>query len=75
MHGRGVYVYDHVIPGRGKAKEAAIYEGTFMNNMRHGYGRYIFPSGEYLDGEYYFEKMHGQGTNQLASGNRYTGQF
>lgn len=38
------------------------YEGTFHNDLPHGYGRKIFANGEYYEGHFLEGKANGQGT-------------
>ena len=53
--------------GKGKfisSDESEVYEGTFLDNKRHGNGIYTVKKNEDIDiyqGEFYFHKMHGTG--------------
>ena len=50
------------------------YEGYFVNDQRHGKGKYTWKNGEMYDGEWKNGKMSGQGTAYYTWG-WYTGQW
>ena len=52
-----------------------IYEGNWLNNMKHGFGKQIFINGDVYTGEWKDGMMDGEGTLVFSSGNHYKGNF
>ncbi len=42
------------------------YEGSFERGLKHGFGKITYPSGNYYEGEWAFDKKQGQGTMYWA---------
>ena len=38
-----------------------MYDGEFKKGMKHGKGKMTYPSGNYYDGEWLYDKKEGQG--------------
>lgn len=55
-------------------KNGDVYEGGFTKNIRTGYGKYTYRSGEEYSG-YYSNDQKVFGVYKFKSGNEYTGQF
>jgi hypothetical protein len=53
--------------------EGNIYEGNWLNHLKHGQGKQIFNNGDVYNGEWKDGKMHGEGTMVFSSGNTYKG--
>ncbi|RPH34189.1 MAG: hypothetical protein EHM93_02200 [Bacteroidales bacterium] len=47
--------------GKGVAEGKDKFEGTFKNGLPHGYGRYVFASGEVYEGKWKDGKKEGEG--------------
>lgn len=45
-----------------KYPDQSTYEGEWKNNMKHGYGVYIYPNGDKYEGQWYNGSRHGIGT-------------
>ena len=63
-HGQGRFVYGN-----------EEYEGTFVEDVKSGYGKITFPNGDVYEGEMVNDHREGQGTYTWASGAKYTGEF
>ena len=66
--------------GRGKFvwHQGMVYEGEFMDGMRHGNGIWResnSPDATTYEGEYYHDKKHGEGVYKWRSGSYYKGSF
>ncbi len=55
--------------------ENGTYEGTVLNGVPHGKGKYTWTSGEVYEGELAFSKRNGRGKNTYANGNVYDGDW
>lgn len=56
--------------------EKARYEGNYKDGMKHGFGTMKFPTGDLYEGEWFENKMHGEGTyTYKKSGDIYSGTF
>lgn len=53
----------------------AVYIGDIRNNMKHGYGREIYPNKDFYKGEFSNNLHHGYGVYTCSNGDRYEGQF
>lgn len=66
-NGYGVALF----PEKGKAR----YNGQFLNQKPHGFGRAEYGDGSYYEGNWLNGKWHGQGSMTLASGTLLTGTW
>jgi hypothetical protein len=66
-NGYGVALF----PEKGKAR----YNGQFLNQKPHGFGRAEYGDGSYYEGDWQNGKWHGQGTMTLASGTQLIGTW
>ena len=66
-NGYGVALF----PEKGKAR----YNGQFLNQKPHGFGRAEYGDGSYYEGNWLNGKWHGQGSMTLASGTQLTGTW
>eukprot|EP00607_Mallomonas_marina_P000145 CAMPEP_0182428752 /NCGR_PEP_ID=MMETSP1167-20130531/23342_1 /TAXON_ID=2988 /ORGANISM="Mallomonas Sp, Strain CCMP3275" /LENGTH=223 /DNA_ID=CAMNT_0024611817 /DNA_START=126 /DNA_END=794 /DNA_ORIENTATION=+ len=73
--GPGVYIW--MAPGPDDDEtpvEKARYEGNYVDGMRTGLGRMVYPNGDTYEGEFFENKMQGEGsytykkTNDIYSG-------
>jgi hypothetical protein len=56
--------------------EKARYEGNYKDGMKHGVGKMVFPSGDIYEGEWFEDKMNGEGSyTYTKSGDIYSGSF
>ena len=39
-----------------------MYEGEYMDDMKHGTGKYMWANGSVYDGMFQYDKKHGVGT-------------
>jgi hypothetical protein len=69
-HGHGKAIYAGV---QGKGNEE--YEGDWVDDKMHGYGRYQFTSGGVYTGQWHEGSMHGQGKIVNADGTSYSGEW
>ncbi len=51
------------------------YEGEFENEKKHGKGTYYWTSGDTYTGDWFDDKMAGQGVFTRSNGDRYEGQM
>jgi hypothetical protein len=51
------------------------YQGTFRNNLRHGFGKYWWDTGDRYEGRWANGNRTGYGRYWWANGNRYQGNF
>ena len=58
-----------------KYENGHVYEGEIKNGLRHGYGKYTWPSGQQYVGGYMDGKQHGYGTRTWPSGQQYVGDY
>lgn len=56
-----------------KSPDGSIYDGDWLDNKRHGYGRWTHPDGASYAGQWVDDKQHGEGTMIFADGTVYTG--
>ncbi len=70
-NGKGKYVF--------KIKEgwasAASYDGDYKDDMKHGFGTFVYPDGSKYVGEWTNDLRHGQGEYTYASGDVYKGSW
>ncbi|AYU76014.1 Phosphatidylinositol 4-phosphate 5-kinase, putative [Leishmania donovani] len=64
--GRGVYWW---------SKGGALYCGEWFRNMRHGYGRMVYPDGSRYLGRWVHGKRSGKGRYVYADGSSYDGAW
>lgn len=57
------------------ARPTCRYEGSWVNDQRHGHGVYHYASGAVYDGLWEHGKMHGMGSYTSATGSRYEGMY
>lgn len=50
-------------------------KGDWVANVRHGYGRYVFDSGDVYSGQWEGDKRTGHGTLYYRSGDIFVGNF
>lgn len=53
----------------------ARYEGSWVDDQRHGQGTYVYASGAMYEGGWEEGRMHGRGCYTSASGSRYEGAY
>ena len=71
-HGKGVLSY-HIEEGDEEAFTG--YDGLWENGEKCGYGKYVYPSGNYYEGEWMHNKRNGKGTMYWQKiGNRPTNE-
>lgn len=66
---------DEIAHGKGEAKGADSYVGTFVNGWPEGKGSYVWENGAKLEGTFKRGVANGQGTYVSAKGVRYEGDF
>lgn len=77
----GVYIGDWVndaMEGNGQYTSYATketYSGSFKNNLYDGFGKYIFMSGSFYEGEWREGRMHGKGIFVDDFGEKWGGSF
>ena len=75
--GEGTYIW--MGPGAGDDEtpvEIARYTGNYKDGMRHGVGRFVYPNGDIYEGEFFENKMHGEGSyTYKKSGDIYSGSW
>ncbi|XP_063647055.1 ankyrin repeat and MYND domain-containing protein 1 isoform X18 [Pan troglodytes] len=52
-----------------------MYQGEFGLNMKLGYGKFSWPTGESYHGQFYRDHCHGLGTYMWPDGSSFTGTF
>lgn len=52
-----------------------VYEGQWLNNMKHGNGYEIFPNGTFYKGQFRNHKPSGYGVMVWCSGEKYEGEW
>lgn len=60
--GEGVYVWMKPGEEEGTTVEKARYEGMFKDNLKHGVGAMIYPNKDVYAGEWFENKMQGEGS-------------
>jgi len=58
----GEWRHGQMIKGKHVFASGAVYEGFFLNNKFHGFGRYCWKDGREYEGFFCDGKMHGEGT-------------
>jgi hypothetical protein len=58
----GEWRHGQMIKGKHVFASGAVYEGFFLNNKFHGFGRYCWRDGREYEGFFCDGKMHGEGT-------------
>jgi hypothetical protein len=56
-------------------KEVGSYEGAYVDGIKHGLGKMVFPNGDTYHGEWKQDKMHGDGSYMYANGDIFSGKF
>lgn len=51
------------------------YEGSWLEDQRHGHGTYVYGSGAVYEGEWENGSMHGKGCYTSVGGSRYQGMY
>lgn len=52
-----------------------MYEGAYVDGIKHGIGKMTFPNGDTYHGEWKDDKMHGDGSFMYANGDIFSGTF
>ncbi|SET40406.1 Uncharacterized conserved protein [Natronincola peptidivorans] len=55
--------------------DGSIYDGTWYDDMKQGWGTYTYPSGNKYEGQWFKDEMHGLGTFYYDSSIKYVGQW
>lgn len=61
--------------GIGLFESKGIYEGEWLNNARHGRGRYTWANGDQYEGEFKNGMRDGKGTYTFSTGESYVGDW
>ena len=66
--------------GKGKWRSAKgppcnIYDGEYQKDRKHGFGRFIWASGNQYQGEYFEDDRHGYGEMRWTDGSWYQGEW
>ena len=67
--------------GKGRWKSAREinninqYEGEYIDDKKHGYGVFIWASGNIYKGEYFEDERHGSGEMSWTDGTKYIGEW
>ncbi|GLE00358.1 hypothetical protein PINS_up009115 [Pythium insidiosum] len=56
-------------------KDTASYEGAYVNGVKQGLGKMVFPNGDTYHGEWQDDRMHGDGSYMYANGDIFSGKF
>lgn len=51
------------------------YTGDYYQDQKHGYGKFVWESGNWYEGQYYQDKRHGEGIMHWRDGTIYEGQW
>ena len=74
--GQGVYVWMSEPNEDGERTETARYEGNYMNGVKSGVGKLLFPNGDIYEGEFRDNQMHGVGSyTYKTSQDIYSGEW
>lgn len=46
-----------------------VYEGDFDRGLKHGFGKIVYPSGNYYEGNWAFDKKEGYGVMYWSNTN------
>ena len=49
------------------------FEGSFLNGLKHGFGKMKYKNGDICEGTWTNDKLSGDVTYVFANGNQYTG--
>ena len=49
-----------------KSKQEGEYDGSWENDLRHGFGKQKYPNGDYYEGGWELNKVRGQQKNQMV---------
>jgi hypothetical protein len=63
------------IKRRNELNKYDFYEGQYVDDLKEGYGRYIWWSGNYYEGEWKNDCMEGKGKKVYLNGNYYEGEI
>jgi len=79
-HRESIPVEQSVVSGfTGKKKVGTragnLYDGAWVDGLRHGQGIYVWKAGHKYEGEWAAGKMHGKGRYELSDGGIYEGEF
>uniref|UniRef100_A0A087YMS8 MYND-type domain-containing protein n=1 Tax=Poecilia formosa TaxID=48698 RepID=A0A087YMS8_POEFO len=55
--------------------DGSKYEGEFLDDFKHGKGRYSWKNGEFYEGFFYKDFKHGDGEYSWPSGHKFIGKF
>ena len=58
-HGKGKIIFTKTDLDKQYISE---YEGYYIKGFKQGYGKYLYPSGNYYEGEWKYDKKEGYGT-------------
>lgn len=61
-------------PGRGAGGDGSVYVGAKKGDLRHGFGKYTYPNGDWYEGQWEHNKAHGEGTFWTRTGT-YVGRW
>lgn len=53
----------------------SVYVGNWVNDVKHGHGKFTMPSGDSYEGDWVQDKKHGQGLFIFGEGGSYEGGF
>ncbi|CCI40849.1 unnamed protein product [Albugo candida] len=74
--GNGKYIWQNPSSDEdNRGKEFASYDGNYLDGVKQGIGKMIFPNGDIYHGEWKDDKMHGEGAFMYANGDIYSGEF
>lgn len=74
--GQGVYVWVSEPNEDGDRTEIARYEGSYVDGVKSGIGKLVFPNGDLYEGEFRDNLMHGVGSyTYKASQDIYSGEW
>ena len=72
-HGKGIFTF---VETRGDGSHwAGSYEGSWVQNKRHGRGVFKYPNGDLYEGNWSNNHKHGYGRYVYANGDVYEGEF
>lgn len=84
-NGVGKYVYPNAYYKKERNEEGGAegeypdayftYEGQWVNNQKHGQGRFVLGDGSWYEGSFQNGQIQGEGAKTWPSGAVYTGQF
>lgn len=60
---------------KGEGNLMTVYEGDYLNDKKHGYGVFRWPSGNYYEGEFCEDERHGKGRMVWTDGSEYEGDW